>query len=99
MSESQTYDFNFFKPSSAYARSNTRLIGAIVIVWALAVFGFHFLMKSIEEQVPEKQLTRFEEIWPNAMGGNASQQELQDLAKIHLNLIGRYYRQVEQNLQ
>ncbi len=90
MSERQTYDFNFFKPNSAYARANTRLIGVVVVIWALAVFGFQFLLKSIEKPVPEAQLTRFEQIWPNAMNGTASQQELKELAGVYLNLMGRH---------
>lgn len=90
MSESQNYDFNFFKPKSAFARSNTRLIGSIVVIWALAVFGFHFLLKSIEKPVPEKQLVFFEEVWPNVMDKTATSEELKGIAGIYLNLIGRH---------
>lgn len=90
MSESQLYDFNFFKPSSAYARSNARLTGTIVIIWALAVFGFQFLLKAIEKPVPEEQLTRFEQVWPSVMDKTATPEQLQGLASTYLNLLGRY---------
>ncbi len=89
MSESQTYDFNFFKPKSAFAGANARLIGTIVIIWALAVFGFHFLLKAIEKPVPEKQLATFEQVWPKAMDKTASPEELRELSLIYLNLLGR----------
>ncbi len=89
MSENQ-YDFNFFKPSSAYAKSNTLLISSIIIIWVLAVFGFHFLLKAIEKPVPEKQLTRFEQVWPSVIDKTATPKELQNLAGVYLNLIGRH---------
>lgn len=89
MSESQVYDFNFFKPSSAYARSNTRLTGTILLIWVFAVFGFQFLLKAIEKPVPEEQLTRFEQVWPNVMDKTATPEQLQGLANTYLNLIGR----------
>ena len=87
---SQTYDFNFFKPSSDFAKANTRLISIVVIIWAVAVFGFQFLLKTIEKPVPEAQLATFEQVWPDAMAKTASPQELQKLAVIYLNLMGRH---------
>lgn len=89
MSGSQVYDFNFFKPKSAFARANTRLIGSIVVIWAVAVFGFHFLLKAIEEPVPEKQLTAFEEVWPQVIDKSATPEQLQVVAQTYLNLMGR----------
>lgn len=90
MSESQIYDFNFFKPKSAFAKSNTLLTSAIIIIWALAVFGFHFLLKAIEKPVPEKQLVTFEQVWPSVMDKTATREELKGLAGTYLNLMGRH---------
>lgn len=86
----QAYDFNFFKPSSEYAKANTRLIGIVVLIWAIAVFGFQFLLKSIEKPVPEAQLATFEQVWPDAVRKTATQKQLRDLSEIYLNLIGRH---------
>jgi uncharacterized membrane protein len=90
MSEVQEYDFNFFKPTSDFARANTKLIITIVVIWALAVFGFQFLLKAIEEPVPEEQLTAFHQIWPDVKDETASDQQLRELAGIYLNVFGRY---------
>ncbi len=90
MSESQSYDFNFFKPTSDFARANTRLIINIVVIWALAVFGFQFLLKAIEQPVSEKQLIVFQQVWPDVKDGTASKQQLQELAGVYLNVLGRY---------
>lgn len=84
------YDFSFFKPRSDYGRANVKLITSIIIVWFLAVFGFHILMKAIEKPVPEAQLVRFEEVWPNIVDRSATPQELRDAANAHLNLLARH---------
>ncbi|MCP4393636.1 MAG: DUF4212 domain-containing protein [Alphaproteobacteria bacterium] len=84
------YNFNFFKPKSEYAKSDARLITSILIVWFLAVFGFHILLKAIEEPVPEPQLVRFEEVWTSIMDRTANQQELRDVTSTHLNLLSRH---------
>ncbi len=89
MSESQMYDFNFFKPKSAFAKANTLLTSSIIVIWALAVFGFQFLLKTIETPVPEKQLITFEQVWPGVMDKTATQDELKGLAATYLNLMGR----------
>ncbi len=88
-SKNQIYDFNFFKPKSAFAKANTLLTSSIIIIWALAVFGFQFMLKSIEKPVPEKQLVTFEQVWPNVINKTASEKELKELAGTYLNLMGR----------
>ena len=90
MSESQMYDFNFFKPKSNFAKANTLLTSSIIIIWALAVFGFHFLLKAIEKPVPEQQLITFEQVWPSVMDKTATQEELKGLASTYINVLGRY---------
>ena len=90
MSESNIYDFNFFKPKSNFAKANTLLTSSIIIIWALAVFGFHFLLKAIEKPVPEQQLITFEQVWPSVMDKTATQDELKGLAGTYLNLMGRH---------
>lgn len=90
MSGTKTYDFNFFKPKSAFAKENTLLISGIVVFWALGVFGFHFLLKAVEKPVPEKQFTTFEQIWPHVADHTATPEQLRSLSHIYLNLLGRF---------
>ncbi len=88
--EKRRYDFNFFKPTSAFARDNTRVITAIILVWAVAVFGFHVLMRVVEKPVPEAHYVTFEEIWPRIQDGTAGVSDHQAMARIYLNLMGRF---------
>jgi hypothetical protein len=44
----------------------------MLLIWAVAVFGFQFLLKAIEKPTPEKALLAFEAIWPAVRTGTAS---------------------------
>lgn len=91
MTESENmYNFNFFRPTPGFAQHNARLIAAVVLIWAIAIFGFQTLLKVTEQPAPEAQLAQFEEIWPGVLANNASTQDLKDLSKIYLNLLGRH---------
>ena len=51
--ETERYEVNFFRPSSAHARANMRLIVTLFVVWVVAVFGFQFLLLALEKPPPE----------------------------------------------
>jgi hypothetical protein len=51
----------------------------MLLIWAVAVFGFQFLLKAIEKPTPEKALTQFEAVWPAALNGDATVAEYQTL--------------------
>ena len=82
------YQINFFKPHTAFLRDNVRLIVISVIVWALAVFGFHILMKLVEKPVPEPGYEVYKQVWSKQFNG--SQDEKIELAKVYLTLTGKY---------
>ncbi|MDZ7816562.1 MAG: DUF4212 domain-containing protein [Planctomycetota bacterium] len=58
-------EVNFFKPVSLHAKRSVLLISISVIVWAVAVFGFQFLLIALNEPTPEPALAQFEEVWPS----------------------------------
>ncbi len=86
----KNYETNFFFPKSAFAKDNNKLIATIVIVWALAVFGFHGFMKAIEKPVPEENHIVYMAAVEALKAGTASIQQKQDVAKVYLTLMGRY---------
>ncbi len=73
--ESKDYQFSFFKPTSEHARSNTKIITVMVIIWALAVFGFQILLRVLEEPTPEKTLITYESVNGKVMDGTATVQD------------------------
>ena len=57
MDEQSHLEVNFFRPKSEATKANTKLITLLVVIWAVAVFGFQFLLigigKPTEEKTPE----------------------------------------------
>lgn len=82
------YDINFFTPHTPFLKDNTRLIIISVVIWAIAVFGFHLLLKALEKPTPEPAYITYQNIWDHRT--TASIQEKKELAKVYLTLVGKY---------
>ena len=57
------YHISFFKPTTPQAKANRNLTLLLVLIWAVAVFGFHIVLRLIEKPVPEPILAEFEQVW------------------------------------
>ncbi len=66
MESSDNYNFSLFKPRNLHGKKNRNVILTMLVIWAVAVFGFQFLLRGIEKPTPEKTLARFESVWPQA---------------------------------
>ncbi len=66
MESTDNYDFSIFSPRNRHGRKNRNVILTMLVIWAVAVFGFQFLLRAIEKPTPERSLTVFESIWPAA---------------------------------
>jgi uncharacterized membrane protein len=64
-----------------HGRKNRNVILAMLFIWAVAVFGFQFLLRGIEKPTPEKALLMFDSVWPGALKGTAAPDELKTLLK------------------
>ena len=69
MEPTDQYNFSIFKPRNLHGKRNRNIILTILLIWAIAVFGFQFLLRVIEKPTPEKALTMFESAWPAALSG------------------------------
>jgi len=69
MESSDQYNFSLFRPRNLHGRKNRNVILTMLLIWAVAVFGFQFLLKGIEKPTPEKALSLFESTWPAAVTG------------------------------
>jgi len=87
--KNKEYNFSLFKPVSEYGRENKNLIIMIVIIWALAVFGFQILLMVLEKPTPEKTLVNFESVWDNVKTGNATLEEKQVFIKSLIMVEGK----------
>jgi len=72
MESSDQYNFSLFRPRNLHGRKNRNVILTMLLIWAVAVFGFQFLLRGIEKPTPEKALSLFESTWPAVVTGEMS---------------------------
>ena len=90
-SNQNDYHISFFKPTTAQAKWNRNLAIKLILIWAVAVFGFHFLLRAIEKPTPEEAYIKYEKVWENVYDENASIQEMQDFAHASLSVLGKVF--------
>jgi len=64
MESADNYNFSLFKPRNLHGKKNRNVILNMLVIWAVAVFGFQFLLRGIQKPTPEKALAGFESVWP-----------------------------------
>ena len=75
MESSDNYNSNLFQPRNLHGRKNRNVILTMLLIWAVAVFGFQFLLRAIEKPVPERALENFEKLWPSVHAGQGTQDD------------------------
>ncbi|PLX12731.1 MAG: hypothetical protein C0597_12640 [Marinilabiliales bacterium] len=90
-SNQNDYHISFFRPTTVQAKWNRNLAIKLILIWAVAVFGFHFLLKAIEKPTPEAAYLNYKEVWGNVMMDNASTAELQSFAHSSLSVLGKVF--------
>ncbi len=83
------YHFNLFKPTTEHGRRNRNIIVTMVLIWAVAVFGFQLLLVILQKPTPEKTYTIFQSVWNQVESGNATVAENQDFLKSLIAVYGK----------
>ena len=65
MESPDLYNFSLFTPAYFSWKKNRNVILSMLVIWAVAVFGFQFLLRLVEKPAPEKSLVMFESAWPS----------------------------------
>jgi hypothetical protein len=89
MESNDQYNFSLFLPRNKHGRKNRNVILTMLLIWAVAVFGFQFLLRILEKPVPEESLNKFETLWPMAVSGNISDVDLTTLLGSLLHVRGK----------
>ncbi|MCA1757614.1 MAG: DUF4212 domain-containing protein [Bacteroidales bacterium] len=87
--EENDYHISFFRPTTDNARRNRNLTVQLVLIWAVAIFGFQILLKILEKPVPEPVYTQFTEAWPAVSSGDFTDVDIRNVAVPALNVLGR----------
>ncbi len=90
-SNQNDYHISFFKPTTAQAKWNRNLAIKLILIWAVAVFGFQFLLRLIEKPTPENAYVKYEQVWENISTENASIEEMQTFAHTSLSVLGKVF--------
>ncbi|MBS4014153.1 MAG: DUF4212 domain-containing protein [Bacteroidetes bacterium] len=85
------YHVSFFKPVTTRARRNRNMVIKLIIVWAVAIFGFQITLKLLGKPTPEPALTEFNAVWTDVKDGNASEAQLKVFANSVLQCLGKIY--------
>ncbi len=89
MDQEIDYNVSFFKPTNEYNRINRNLIIVLILIWAIAIFGFQTLLRVIEKPTPEESLITFEKVWDDVKNGGASEMEKVEFADSLLSVLGK----------
>ena len=91
MDKENNYHISFFKPTTDRSKYNRNMVLLLVSIWAVAIFGFHFLLRAIEKPTPEPQLITFIEVWDNVKSGDATADEITKFAQSTLHVAGKVF--------
>ncbi len=83
------YHISFFKPTTVSARRNRNMVVQLVLIWAVAIFGFQILLKILEKPTPEPAYILFESSWGNLESGNFEITDLQNISQSALSVLGK----------
>lgn len=91
MNQENNYHISFFKPTNEHAKANRNMVIWLVVIWAVAIFGFQVLLRIIEKPTPEVAYTEFEQVWESVENESANKAELQTYAKSTLSVLGKIF--------
>jgi hypothetical protein len=79
MESSDQYNFSIFKPRNRHGMKNRNVIFTMLLIWAVAVFGFQFLLRAIEKPTPEKTFSEFESVWQKVINDDLTSSDYRSL--------------------
>lgn len=89
MEQDNGVHFSLFKPHNEYSRRNRNIILSMLVIWAVAVFGFQIMLRVFEKPTPEPSFIEFEKAWPSMLSGNSSIEQQQELTRSLLMVVGK----------
>ena len=87
--EKKDYKTSFFKPVNSFSRINRNLVMTLIIIWAVAIFGFQVLLRVVQKPTPEPTLAVFEKAWDNIKRGDSSTEDKINFASTVLSVLGK----------
>jgi putative solute:sodium symporter small subunit len=92
------YHISFFKPTTESARHNRNMVVQLVLIWAVAIFGFQIILKIIEKPVPEPALALFQSSWTAIQTATPTESDYQGAGQAVLSVLGKIALQADDKL-
>ncbi|MGM0650978.1 MAG: sodium/substrate symporter small subunit [Bacteroidota bacterium] len=89
--KNEEYRTSFFKPTNQQTRANRNMVLWLLLIWVLAVFGFHIVLKLIEEPVPEPALLTYESVKDEVYQGTAGMETYREYAGVQLQVLSKVF--------
>ncbi len=89
------FHISFFRPSTEHARINRNMVGWLVLIWAVAIFGFQIALYVLEEPTPEPVFEKFESSWTKVKSNQATDAEMQDFSYASLSVLSKVFIDTE----
>lgn len=83
------YHISFFKPTTDSARRNRNMVVQLVLIWAIAIFGFQILLKVIENPTPEPAWDIYKSAWEEIEAGSTDAGLLKEASQSALSVLGK----------
>ncbi len=87
--KTDNYNISFFRPTTKLAKFNRKITLNLLAVWVIAIFGFHIVLKVIEEPTPEPAYTEFEKVWEDISVGTATAEQEKIFVSSTLSVLGK----------
>ena len=88
-SDPNDYHFSFFKPTTDSARRNRNMVVQLVLIWAVAIFGFQVLLKVLEKPTPEPAWDIYQSVWGEIEAGSTDPNLLKKASQSALSVLGK----------
>lgn len=83
------YHISFFKPTTDSARRNRNMVVQLILVWAVAIFGFQILLKILEEPTPEEAWIIYDAVKDDIDAGSTDPLVLKQASRSALSVLGK----------
>lgn len=87
----QEFHISFFKPTTESARENRNMVGWLVLIWAVAIFGFQIALFVLQKPTPEAVYEKYENSWQQVKSNNASEADLKDFSYATLSVLSKVF--------
>jgi putative solute:sodium symporter small subunit len=95
----QDYRMSFFKPTNKRTKANRNMVLWLVLIWAIAIFGFQIALRVLEKPTPEPILNSYNSLKENVYQGTATTEQYQEFTLVPLQVLCKVFISPDERAQ